>query len=156
MSSRTTVVVGKSELDWSSLCQAIGTVVLTGAVPTQLGSPMFGEENSYISSLSHIEVLRTRVKGDDFPFISTLVAGNRQASTDPRDLVYELLGLAMEHDHQLRKPDYLESNSASAVFINLVDCSIRIERSLDRIYVSQGRTKSCLPSWCPDWTKPPR
>ena len=156
VSSRATVVIGESELEWSSLCDAIGIIVLTGAVPTQLGSPIFRKEFSSISSLSNIEALRRRVKQGSLPSISTLVAGNRQAATNPKDLVYAFLGLAQERDDPLLTPNYSDSNSASAVFLNLIEYSVRVENSLDVICLSQGRIRNDLPSWCPDWTKPPR
>ena len=156
VSSRATVVIGESELEWSSVCDAIGTIVCSGAVPTQLGSPIFRKELSSISSLFNIEALRRLVKQGSLPAISTLVAGNRQAATDPRDLVYAFLGLAKERDDPLLRPDYLDSNSASTVFINLIEYSMRVENSLDIICLSQGRIRNDLPSWCPDWTKPPR
>ena len=156
VSSRATVVVGKSELEWSSLCNAIGMVILSGAVPIQLGSPIFRDEYSSISSLSNIEALRRMVEQGHFPSISTLVAGNRQAATDPRDLVYAFLGLAKMNDDPLLKPDYSDSNSASDVFINLFEYSFRVEKSLDIVCMSQGRIGAHLPSWCPDWTRPPR
>lgn len=156
VSSRATVIIGESELEWSSVCDAIGTIVLTGAVPTQLGSPIFRKEFSSISSLSNIEALRRRVKQGSLPSISTLVAGNRQAATDPRDLVYAFLGLAKERDNPLLTPNYSDFNSASTVFMNLIEYSMRVENSLDIICLSQGRIQNDLPSWCPDWTKPPR
>ena len=156
VSSRTAVVLGESELEWSSVCDAIWTLVLTGAVPTQLGSPIFRNELSSISSLSNIEALRRRVKQGSLPPISTLVASNRRAATDPRDLVYAFLGLAKERDDQLLRPNYLDSNPVSAVFLNLIEYSVQVENSLDIICWSQGRIRDELPSWCPDWTKPPR
>lgn len=156
VSSKATVIIGESELEWSSVCDAIGTIVFSGAVPTQLGSPMFRKELSSINSLFNIEALRRLVRQGSLPAISTLVAGNRQAATDPRDLVYAFLGLAKERDDPLLRPDYLDSNSASTVFINLIEYSMRVENSLDIICLSQGRIRNDLPSWCPDWTKPPR
>lgn len=156
ISSRATVVVGNSELEWSSLCNTIGTVVLSGAVRTQLDSPMFRDECSSISSLSNIEALRRMVEQGHFPSISILVAGNRQAATNPRSLVYAFLGLAKMNDDPLLKPDYSDSNSASDVFINLFEYSFRVEKSLDIVCMSQGRIGAHLPSWCPDWTRPPR
>lgn len=156
VSSRATVVIGESELEWSDVCDAIWTVVMTGAVPTELGSPIFRKEFSSMSSLSNIETLRRRVRQGSLPSISTLVAGNRQAATDPRDLVYAFLGLAKERDDPLLRPNYSDSNSASTVFINLIEYSVRIENSLDIICLSQGSIRNDLPSWCPDWTKPPR
>ena len=155
VSSRATVVIGESELKWSSLCYAITIIILTGVLPTELDSPMLTNELSNINQLSNVELLRRRVKQGSLLSISTLVAGNRQAATDPRDLVYAFVGLAKECDDPLLTPNYLDSNTASATFINFIEYSVRIEKTLDVISLSQGEIRNDFPSWCPDWTKPP-
>ena len=155
VSSRATVVIGESELEWSSVCHAIRTMIRAGVVPTQPGTAISRQGVSSINSFSNIEALRRIVRQGSLPSISTLVAANRQAATDPRDLVYAFLGLAKERDDPLLTPNYLDSNSASDVFMNLIEYSVRVEHSLDIICLSQGRIRNDLPSWCPDWTKPP-
>ena len=137
VSSRATVVIGESELEWSSVCDAIGAIVDSGGTPTQLGSRFLEKEINSIRNLLKIEALRWRVEQGSLPSISTLVEGNRQAATDPRDLVYAFLGLAKERDDPLLMPNY--SNSASVVFMNLIEYSVRVESSLDMICLSQGR-----------------
>ena len=156
VSSRAAVVVGESEIEWSSVCDAIVTIGLSGAVPNQVDSLVYMKGVSSIRTLGNIEVLRERLKQDSLPSVSTLVAASRQAATDPRDLVYALLGLAKENDDPLLRPNYLDSNSVSAVFLNLIEYSVRVENSLDIICLSQGRIRNELPSWCPDWTNSPR
>ena len=107
-----------------------------------------------MDNLWNIEALRLMIKKGFRPSISKLVAANRQAATDPRDLVYAFLGLAKERDDPLLMPNY--STSAPAVFLNLIEYSVRVENSLDIICSSQGRIRNGIPSWCPDWTQPPR
>ena len=154
VSSRATVIVGGSQFEWSSVFGAIMAIALSVASPVRPGSRFHDASIDNIHNLGKIEALRRRVEQGSLLSISTLVAGNRQAATDPRDLVYAFLGLAKECDHPLLMPNY--SKSASAVFIDLIEYSVRVERSLDIISLSQGRIRDELPSWCPDWTKPPR
>ncbi|KAK0515386.1 hypothetical protein JMJ35_002765 [Cladonia borealis] len=156
VSSRATVVIGESELEWSSVFNAIETIAKSGAVPSQVGSPLYRKGLSSMNSVWNIVELRRTVKQGFIPSISTLIAANRQAATDPRDHVYALLGLAKENDNPLLRPNYLDSNPASAVFLFLIEYSVRVENSLDIICLSQGRIRNDLPSWCPDWTQPPR
>ena len=156
VSSRASVVIGESELEWPSFRDAILNIIFCGAIPTQNASPRTGEVFSSFFSLWTIESLRKCVEQGSLPSISTLVAGNRQAATDPRDLVYAFLGLAIESDDPLLTPNYLDSNSASNVFIDLIEYSMQVENSLDIICSSQGRTSKDLPSWCLDWMKPRR
>ena len=139
VSSRASVVIGESELEWSSLFYAIKIIVTTGALPFERASPILNEVLKSALSLSNIEALRKRIKQGSLPSISTLVAGNRQTATDPRDLVYAYLGLAKECDHPLLTPNYLDSNTASVTFINIIEYSVRIENTLDIICLSQGR-----------------
>ena len=100
VSSKATVVIGDSELEWSSLCDAIRIIILAGALFTE-GAPDIDKQLESMFGLFNIEVLRERIKQGSLPSISTLVAGNRQTATDPRDLVYAFLGLAKECDHPL-------------------------------------------------------
>ena len=156
VSSRATVVIGESELEWSSVYHAIGPIA-SDPIVVQLGSTrsLVKGLNS-LTTIVNIEALRVRVKEGSLPPISTLVAANQSAATDPRDLVYAFLGLAKENEDPLLRPNYLEYNSAPVVFLNLIEYSVRVENSLDIICFSEGRIQNGLPSWCPDWTQRPR
>ena len=157
VSSRASVVIGDSELEWSSLCDAMEIISFTDVSP-MLVSTDFSEYFRGMKSLLNIEALRLSVESGSPPSISTLFAGNwrQAAATDPRDLVYALLGLAKERDDPLLTPNYSDSNSALDVFTNLIEYSMQVENGLDIICLSQGRIRNGLPSWCPDWRNPPR
>ena len=158
VSSKATVIIGDSELEWSFLHDAISIIYFAGVLPTYIAmaetSELESRELKSISSLANIAALRKSIKQGSLPSISTLVASSRQAATDPRDLVYAFLGLARECDHPLLTPNYLDSNTALVTFINLIQYSVRIEKNLNIICMSQGRTRNDFPSWCPDWTNP--
>ena len=156
VSSRATVVIGESELEWPYLCHAIGTIMRSGVFPAQHTSLMDAPEEQCAYSLIIIEALRLRAKQGSLLSISALVAGIRQAATDPRDLVYALLGLAKERKNPLLTPNYSSTNTASATFISLIEYSVRFEKTLDIICLSQGKIRKDFPSWCPDWSQPPR
>lgn len=156
VSSKATVVIGDSELEWDSFHQAMLIIVMTGVLPTQPASQIAMVEDTGLRSLLNIEALRRRFKQGSLLSISTLVGCNRQVATDPRDLVYAFLGLAKQSDDPLLTPNYSDAHPASAVFTNLVEYSIRIECSLDIISLSQGKIRKDLPSWCLDWTQPRR
>ena len=124
VSSRATIVIGESELEWPSFFTAIMTILASSRDPRRGASPMASKESGSLNSLGNIQALLNRVNQGNLPSISRLFACNRQEATDPRDLVYAFLGLAKERDDPLLTPNYSDSNSVSAVFINLIEYSI--------------------------------
>ena len=155
ISSRAMVVVGTDELEWSSMIDTFALVLLSGVNP-RVGRLLNSiHHNSILTSLT-IHELRRMVEQASLPSLSTLVAANRHGSTDPRDQVYAYLGLAKSIDGPLLKPDYSDSKSPLAVFVDLIEHALKSEKCLDIIYMSQDPTLNDLPSWCPDWTQPPR
>jgi Heterokaryon incompatibility protein (HET) len=78
-------------------------------------------------------------------------------TTDPRDKVYALLGLAsVDRNMPLPKPDY--SKSVSEVYCETVRAIIRHTADLSVLCLSKAlgaTTLHKLPSWVPDWTTTP-
>jgi hypothetical protein len=85
--------------------------------------------------------------------LADLVAFSRQSSaTDPKDMTYDLLGLASDSGDEIFDPNYSGSVSHAKVFTDLVEQSINHSRSLDIITMSNPTLGSLrLPSWVPDW-----
>lgn len=76
-----------------------------------------------------------------------------QASTDPRDRVYAMLGLT-DSAYDI-KPNYQISNTVTDVFTDTTRAIIEHDESLDVLLDSQevGRNmKLALPSWVPDFS----
>ena len=72
-------------------------------------------------------------------------------SSDPRDMVYALLGMSLEKDDFL--PNY--DLSTRDVFISLTKFFIKRDKKLDVLCHVQGaRSPYNLPSWVPDWSYP--
>jgi Heterokaryon incompatibility protein (HET) len=83
--------------------------------------------------------------------ISKLVASHRNASaTDPRDMVFSLVGLSEDPEAAQLVPDY--SLTTEKVFRNLFEYSVTKDKSLNIIGFSFGFIPNRdWPSWVPDW-----
>lgn len=69
-------------------------------------------------------------------------------STDARDKVFALLGLAQEEDRSAIVPDY--SKSVKAVYADLA--IYLISKNINIIYLNIDSPYHSLPSWIPDWS----
>lgn len=79
-----------------------------------------------------------------------LASLRRSKATDPRDMVYGLLGL---FPNIPIRPDYLTA-SPQDVYLSLVEYCLIEEKSLDIITLCRKTTSGQgLPSWVPDWTE---
>ena len=90
-------------------------------------------------------------------FINLLERFRDFNSTDPRDKVYALLGLAsVDKNMPLPKPDY--SKSVSEVYSETARAIIQYTRDLTILCLPKsdlGILEHRLPFWCPDWTTQP-
>lgn len=85
--------------------------------------------------------------------ISLLDQYRQQESTDPRDKIFALLGIAGSKDISSLgcKVDY--TTDVVKVYTNLAGSYIQRDRNLDILgYVQCGSSIPYLPSWVPDWT----
>lgn len=69
-------------------------------------------------------------------------------STDPRDKVFALLGIAQEEDRSAIVPDY--SKSLKTVYADLA--IYLISKNINIIYLNTDSPYHSLPSWIPDWS----
>ncbi|KAL2063855.1 hypothetical protein VTL71DRAFT_4349 [Oculimacula yallundae] len=149
LSSRVSIVCGDNEMDWEDFHQVVWVVDQASnkatVTPTDEGN---------IGGLSNIEtfaVLQKLVtRGFKIKLSDALALLRRSRSTDPRDMVYGLLGLISQTSIQ---PDYSNANMQD-VYLGLVHHCITEENSLDIITLcwKTGRNPS-LPSWVPDWSE---
>lgn len=111
-------------------------------------SPDFGG----MPNLETIAIIREMLGlGAKLLLSDVLVCLRRAKATDPRDMIYGLLGILpskrIRADYSLTTPQDL--------YISLVDYCIKEESSLDIITLCRRspNSKMELPSWVPDWTE---
>ena len=78
-------------------------------------------------------------KGEGISYLSLLIATRDTESTDPRDKIYGLWGLASDASDLVPTPDYAQS--AKHVYTSFVIAWIKKYKSLDIICTAQPRTK---------------
>ena len=95
----------------------------------------------------------TRQRGESISYLSLLIATRDTESTDPRDKIYGLWGLASDAADLVPTPDYAQS--VQSVYTSFVIAWIKKYKRLDIICAAQPRTKEGvegLPFWVPDWS----
>ncbi|PMD57957.1 HET-domain-containing protein [Hyaloscypha bicolor E] len=119
----------------------------------------FWKAQEYWSIVSTLHKMRQDIgigSGYHLPYL--LQATRYFASTDPRDRVYALLGLAEGEYRRELKVVYEDNVDDSddvyvKVYINAVKCSIEIDNSLNIVALQTLQKKiKGLPSWVPDFS----
>jgi hypothetical protein len=86
------------------------------------------------------------------PLSDLVVLSRMSRATDPKDMIYALLGLAQEGIDPILMPKYSPSISYIEVYTDLVEYCIFQDCSLDIITLSrQGVSTHGVPTWVPDW-----
>ncbi|OJJ75593.1 hypothetical protein ASPBRDRAFT_37887 [Aspergillus brasiliensis CBS 101740] len=139
---------GADEMPWLalwSLARALSEGFLLSLSPARFSTRGLGK-------VFNIEIMRDAINKKMHKFtITQLIAWNRQQrSTDPRDKIFSLLGLARGSAANAIRPDYSPHNTPLQVCLDLVKQSTE-KGSLDIICMSQGSERSCWPSWVPEW-----
>jgi hypothetical protein len=97
--------------------------------------------------------LRERYKNHgDMDLTSLLYFTAHVQSTDPKDMIYALLGLAREVDRKSILPDY--SKRCSRVCCEVVKHLIQHDESLKVLSRTISKHDTKLPSWVPDFSIP--
>jgi hypothetical protein len=111
-------------------------------------NPEFGG----LPNLETITIIRELLNVGAKLLLSDVLACLRRAkATDPRDMIYGLLGILSSKSI---RPDY-SSTTPQDLYLSLVDYCIKEEKSLDMITLCRRSPSSTmeLPSWVPDWTE---
>ncbi|MCJ1359467.1 MAG: hypothetical protein MMC33_009469 [Icmadophila ericetorum] len=90
--------------------------------------------------------------------LELLIMASAAGSSDPRDKVYSMLGLA-EDDEVAKsiKPDYSDKNTVAKVYTDVAVKYIEAGFGADILHSAGNyRLIPSLPSWVPDWTHKPR
>ncbi|PVH88545.1 HET-domain-containing protein [Cadophora sp. DSE1049] len=131
--------------------------VLSGNLDEASNMAMAIPENELdIGGLSNIDtfsIIRELLKdaSNKIRLSDILALLRRSRSTDPRDMIYGLLGLV---PNSSIKVDYSHATTRD-VYLDLVHRCLVEEKSLDIITLCRKMSSSPIfPSWVPDWTEP--
>ena len=103
-----------------------------------------------LSTLSEIRQAVLDGKDLDFLYLLKLVRGCNV--TDPKDIVYGLLGLASDSDVLQIKIDYSENFSAERLYQEVTKKIMQIYNRIDVLYEAERATAlPGVPSWVPRW-----
>jgi hypothetical protein len=119
---------------------------------------VFYKSPSYVRTLTFggprgLQLSRYSPSADAPPLLELLLSHKSKKSTDPKDKVYALVGISSTR--QTFGPiDY--SRSMREIYTHTARHIIHTSQKLDVICVRQhNENQFDLPSWAPDWTRPP-
>jgi hypothetical protein len=148
------IYCGDETIPWTTLdnvCDILKTV------DPQLRS-LFYARPSYIRTLTHggpraLQLSRYSLHLTAPPLQELLLSHKSKKSTDPKDKVYALVGISSSK-HTFGTIDY--SLSIREIYTHTARHIISTSQKLDVICVKQHDLGQYgLPSWVPDWTRPP-
>ena len=119
---------------------------------------MFYKSPSFIRTLTFggprgLQLSRYSPSADAPPLLELLLSHKSKKSTDPKDKVYALVGISSTR-HTFGPIDY--SRSMREIYTHTARHIITTSQKLDVICVKQHNVNQFnLPSWAPDWTRPP-
>lgn len=156
MSCAKTAIIycGDEAIPWTTLdnvCEILKTV------DYHLRS-LFYARPSYIRTLTHggpraLQLSRYSPHRTAPPLLELLLSHKSKKSTDPKDKVYALVGISSSQ-HTFGTIDY--SLSIPEIYTHTARHIISTSKKLDVICVKQHDLGQYgLPSWVPDWTRPP-
>ena len=117
---------------------------------------------AWSSLISYMPIARTNKLPREGDLASRLADSGHYQATDPRDIVYGILGMTNvkilgENDQENALGIVIDyTRSISQVFQDATRYLIRREQMLDVMYLAQYYRPNDdieLPSWCPDWRK---
>lgn len=139
---------GEHEIPWSKYAAFTSNLLM--AANTHQVSGNLGQGLGYVVDLTR---LREAVSsGQPLPISHLVVWYRWRRATDPRDMVFSLLGLSTDcQDSALLYADYSPSITLVDVSLTLVEHSIE-KQNLDILCMNRGTPTPNWPSWIPDWT----
>ncbi|KAH6709582.1 heterokaryon incompatibility protein-domain-containing protein [Leptodontidium sp. MPI-SDFR-AT-0119] len=150
LSSNVTIVCGSNEMDWQEFSDTIWN--LDEASNMAMATPENELDIGGLSNIDTFSIMRELLRDAVNLRLSDIVALLRRSrSTDPRDMIYGLLGLVPRCSIRV---DYSNA-STKYVYLDLVHRCIVEEESLDIVTLCRKTSSNLeLPSWVPDWTDP--
>ncbi|KAG7104842.1 Heterokaryon incompatibility protein 6 like [Verticillium longisporum] len=155
------VVYGRETIKWETLAPIILRLILSFEFSIMVeDSSVLGETNAPIGATNVVLLssIRKRYHGGEMalsgPLLHLLAECWTFEATDPRDMVFALVGLAEDGAHPLVAPDY--TKTPEEVFINAARFVYMQMNTLHEILPCSGvgwpRRLTALPSWVPDWS----
>ncbi|KAG4443713.1 hypothetical protein IFR05_000802 [Cadophora sp. M221] len=150
LSSNVTIVCGRNEMDWQEFSDTIWN--LDEASTMAMTTPENELDVGGLSNIDTFSIMRELLRDAVNLRLSDIVALLRRSrSTDPRDMIYGLLGLV---PNSSIRSDYSHATTED-VYLDLIHRCILEEESLDIITLCRKASSNLeLPSWVPDWTDP--
>ncbi|KZL80803.1 ankyrin and het domain-containing protein, partial [Colletotrichum incanum] len=140
------MMCGRTELsDWY-LIPAIVQHVVNGSLPRFLLPYSPDDPISTRECLRSLMLLRSH----QLDLLTLLKGAHPFQSTDPRDKVYSLLGLAVDRDDIALEIDY--SCKAEQLYITVANKILAKSPTLGILYSNLNKKSLTLPSWVPDWS----
>jgi hypothetical protein len=139
------IMFGDNEVPWDSFADS-------SWILDQVVRDIFPEISTELHGLANMKTIQTIREiyklGFQVSLCDLLACLRGTRSTDPKDMVYGLLGL-------VKTPIIADYNASTTttVYVNVVEHSITEDRSLDVITIRRAPSSlNGLPSWAPDWS----
>ncbi|MCJ1323969.1 hypothetical protein MMC10_000631 [Thelotrema lepadinum] len=149
LAKKAQVQCGSHEIPWDNLAAA-GRVLVNHHLTSALDIDP--------SPIVAMQVYRdATVNGKELTLLELMQISRSNRSTDPRDKIYGILGIAADIQAHHIDPNY--ELSVESAYTNLALSCIRVENNLDFLSAVEDykwRVHKNLPSWVPDWSAHPR
>jgi hypothetical protein len=150
---------GKKEVFWSSLRRIRGKVPFQGWIQFAMqmqelirfasGANGLGDMvNAVAHAQMFVEAVDRLRRGSVLPWIDAFALGYIMKSTDPRDLIFALMGLFNEQGIPPFVPDYRKD--AISVQCEAAAASLQYGGGLDTLTLTVSPSRNHLPTWAPD------
>jgi hypothetical protein len=165
-----TIYCGASKMRWSTLQNAVNCFIqhlelIDKYFPMRLGHPhrFVSPKQTLCCSIVLsdggprllLDIERALVKKRE-DLLEVLLLARHQLASDPKDKFFGILGILPEHIQRVFRADY--AMSVKEIFTGIVDYLIKTTGSLDVVceaFNTPGNSPNGLPSFVPDWSRPP-
>jgi len=151
LNDRLTMMCGPHEIsDWD-LIPKIVQLTFRRSLPSFILPSATEDPNSLRECLWAMMQLRQHIeRGGLLSLHGILCFLHPLRATDPRDKVYSVVGLALDHERTSLSIDY--DCSTEQLYISVAKILITQGAGLDILYSNLHRKSLNLPSWVPDWS----
>jgi hypothetical protein len=144
------MLCGRNFIPWNIFPQ-FPRLAADGQIPGGFAGSLMG--TTILNNLSVLEVLRTARQENPnlkITMVELLQWCHVMSSTDARDKIYSVLGLACDQDQLDIIPDY--SVSPAQVYRDIAVLILKTYPTLDILSSAHANKSLELPSWVPDWS----
>jgi hypothetical protein len=158
LSRRAILACGKETAGWDELTIVVEILLTKGLREYLLYIPPVGLANAEFPGglgglIAMSGISAHRIAGKALPLQELLLFGRHFAATNPRDLIFGLLGVAPEVDDGTMPPDY--QSSAEEIFVRWTRYLMTRDGRATLLHgagLGQIRLLKNIPSWVPDLT----